>query len=715
MGHFALRTSWRWFVLGAAAWAAACGSSEGHHHPGVGDGQAGSNAAGTTTTGGSSGTSGTSGSGGTGTSGSANGGRSGGATAGAAAMSANGGEPEGGNAGHDETAGDSSLGGAGQSNGTGGTHAGKGGTTAVAGEGGEGGVTAETGPITPASKVDLLFVIDNSLSMYPKQSVLAATIPKFVSRLVDPWCTGGGDPPAPATGGVCPAGRQREMAPLRDLHIGIVTTSLGDHGSGDVCSDAQNAQNVQNGMAASDYNDHGRLLPAVRGGLPSWNGTGFLNWDPDGLSTPPGQNDVTNLVTDLHTMIAAVGAHGCGYESTLEAGYRFLVDPEPPLVIGHDTAPAYTTVSTDPSNIDQDVLSERAAFLRPDSAVVIVSLSDENDCSIIDDAGSQGWLVGYKGGVTNLNWHMPRANAACAANPNDTCCRPCGDPQVAGCPDTTTDAACSMGIDLTIQEDSMNLRCFHEVQRFGVDLLYPISRYLNGLTRDSVPKRSGGTAPNPLLAGGRDSRLVLYAPIVGVPWQDIAVDPMDTTNLELMNALELRSSGRWPMLVGDYAHLGAPTDPFMIESIDPRSGNNPVTGDPIVPATSTNPLATINGHEMTPLSARDDLQTACIFQLPDPIVCDGTNADGCDCNDDELSTNMAVCQPPEGGPAATTQYFDHAYPGTRHLELARELGDRSVISSICPRNTTSSSRDDYGYLPAMRAIQTRLTSLVVAP
>jgi hypothetical protein len=709
MHSFASSRGWRWFVLGAASvWAAACGSSEGHHGGGsshAGKGAAGSSNAGAGTTAGSGGTTAA------GTSGTANGGRSAGTAGTTANNAANGGTGDLGNGGM----GGAGEGGASAGNESGGTRPnGSGGLAGESGAGGEAGMNGTSIPLA-ADKVDLLFVIDNSISMYEKQSILAATLPKFVARLVDPWCTGGGQAPAPATNGQCPSGQQREMAPVRDMHVGIVTTSLGDHGSNDVCSAAQDAANQSNGNPASNYDDHGRLLPAVRSGLPSWNGTGFLNWDPDGHSSPPGQNDLGDFVTDLHTQIAAVGARGCGYESTLEATYRFLVDPEPPLVIGSNMTTALTTVSTDPSNIDQQVLDQRAAFLRPDSAVVIVSLSDENDCSIDDDDGFQGWLVGWKGGVGTLNFHMPRARSICDTNPNDSCCRPCSSPTPAGCPDSTTDTACQAGVTLTITEDSLNLRCFHEIERFGVDLLYPLSRYLNGLTAASVPKRSGGTTENPLLAGGRDSRLVVYAPIVGVPWQDVARDPTDTTNLELMTARQLRTNGRWSTIVGDYANYVAPSDPFMIESIDPRSGQNPVTGDAIVAAASTNPLATINGHETTPTQQRDDIQSACIFALPTPIVCTDANADGCDCNTDELPSNPAICEPPAGGAAETNQYFGRAYPGIRHLELARELGDRSVVSSICPRNTTSSSRDDYGYLPAMRAIQARLTALVAGP
>lgn len=706
-----------WPVLAGALWAQACGSSRGHAPPGDSGGNAGSSAgqtqahAGTAGSGASAGREGSGGHAGTGASGSSGSGDTAGSTtAGSAGAAAAGGSQteQGGSADDaggagiaDATGGLSASGGA-SAAGRGGTR-GSGGTTSEGGAGGEAGGDA-SGPA--ANKVDLLFVVDNSISMYEKQSILSATLPKFVARLVDPYCTDGSGVATPPVDGQCPDGQHREIVPVTNMHIGVITTSLGDHGSNDVCSDAQAAANG----AASNYNDHARLLPSVRSGVPSWNGSGFLNWDAAGTSNPPGESNVNQLVSDLHDTIAAVGSEGCGYESTLEAAYRFLADPEPPLAVGNDGS--LTTVSTDPSNVDETLLEQRTAFLRSDSVVLIVTLSDENDCSIDDDAGAQGWLVGYKGGVGAFSWHMPASTSECGVNPNDVCCRPCGSATPPGCSDSSTDVACTSP-SLSTTNDSMNLRCFHEKQRFGIDFLYPVARYLNAFTGGEVSDHHGVTSANPLFAGGRNSRLVVYAPIVGVPWQDVAQAPNDTTNLDVMSSAALRSNGRWPMIVGDYAHDGAPSDPFMIESIDPRSGSNPVTGSPIVGSDSTNPSATINGHEQAvPSTSRNDLQYACTFPLPAPIACDGTNLDGCDCDSDELEYDRPQCQPPGGGAAAETEYLGVAYPGIRHLELARELGDRSVVSSICARNTTNQDADDYGYLPAMRAIQARLTALL---
>jgi hypothetical protein len=672
-----------WVKCGARGWligagaatlaAAACGNSDRAHVP-PGMGKAG--ASGATSSGGAGGAGGAGGSSGSssGTSGTGTGGSSGS------------GAGEGGETSSAGVGGRSGSGGNGATSGTAG--GGRGGEGGEAAEGGQGGASE---PDQVATKVDLLFVIDNSISMFEKQSVLSAAVPSLMSRLVNPWCVGPNGA-VPASGAQCPSGTERELDPIRDMHVGVITTSLGDHGSGDICGAAS-------ATLDNTYDDRASLLPFSRAGLASWNESGFLKWDPMGAASPPGESDAAALTAALRAMIESAGDRGCGYEAPLEAMYRFLIDPEPPLTVGNSAS--LTTIS----GIDQSILDQRAAFLRPDSALVIVMLSDENDCSILDEAGSQGWLTAYKGGPQVNSWRMPRATSACSADPNDVDCRPCGSGD-------TGDAACATGLSLTLAEDPPNLRCFQQKRRFGIDLLYPVGRYERGLSEPTVPLRSGGSGPNPLFAGGRDPSLVLLTTIVGVPWQDVAVDPEDAASMEIMSAQALRAAGRWPVLVGDFDDHVAPGDPFMVESIAPRSGTNPVTGDAIAPAGSTDPTATINGHESTPLSSLDDLQHACILPLPAPIPCDVANESGCDCNEDELPKVSALCQQPGSGTTGTTQYFGKAYPGLRELELARRLGDRAIVSSICARNTSIPSRDDYGFLPAMRAIQRSVTGLL---
>ena len=115
---------------------------------------------------------------------------------------------------------------------------------------------------------------------------------------------------------------------------------------------------------------------------------GFLNFD--GTNGAQLKTDFTNHVTDA-------GEKGCGFESSLEAWYRFLVDPAPP-----QSVTVAKNVRRRPTGIDQEVLTERANFLRPDSLLAIIMLTDEDDCSITDSG--LGWLVARAG-------HMPRATA----------------------------------------------------------------------------------------------------------------------------------------------------------------------------------------------------------------------------------------------------------------------------------------------------------------
>jgi hypothetical protein len=71
--------------------------------------------------------------------------------------------------------------------------------------------------------------------------------------------------------------------------------------------------------------------------------------------------------------------------------------------------------------------------------------------------------------------------------------------------------------------------------------------------------------------------------------------------------------------------------------------------------------------------------------------------------------NKPLCQPPSGGPAGTTQYFAPAYPGLRELQVLQDFGSNSVVTSICPKQTTGVTDDpSYGYNPALRAFIDRV-------
>ena len=92
-------------------------------------------------------------------------------------------------------------------------------------------------------KIDLLLMIDSSGSMADKQQVLAQAVPDLVKRLVSPVCVDDTDraiDPQPQPGKECPGGSVREFEPILDIHIGIISSSLGALGICDATNDPRN-------------------------------------------------------------------------------------------------------------------------------------------------------------------------------------------------------------------------------------------------------------------------------------------------------------------------------------------------------------------------------------------------------------------------------------------------------------------------------------------
>lgn len=558
----------------------------------------------------------------------------------------------------------------------------------------------DTVSLRAVDKLDLLFMVDSSKSMADKQLILQDAVPVLLRRLITPDCLDASNAPTGqrAVGGVCPAGTHPEFRPIEDIHVGVISSSLGAAG-GEGCK----------------ANDFGQLVPTVpaegRPTLDSWNGAGFLAWDPSGTkNTPPGENDLERLIEDFRQHIVGAGENGCGFEASLEAWYRFLIDPEPPLDVTLVPDPATGFPVAQRGATNQALLDQRAQFLRPDSLLAIVMLSDENDCSILDLDGTQGFLA------SNTGSGMSRASSACQSDPNSPCCRTCRAPAAPGCPSNEEDTECQKGA-FAAAEDHGNMRCFDQKRRFGLDLLHPIERYVRGLRNDEVPNRKGELVTNPIYSAPpgmapRDPSLVFLAGIVGVPWQDIATDASrDGSELRYLKASELVEVNRWPVLVGDRAQNQPPGDPLMRESIAPRDGVNPITGDAVAPATATSNVNPINGHEQNVVRG-DELQYACIFPLPgEARDCKDFDSNSCDCTAEDAAYNRPLCDYARSdGETAGFQRFAKAFPGSRQLEVLRDIGDQGIAASICPRYVAAAPglkpADDpnYGYNPAVTSI-----------
>jgi hypothetical protein len=314
---------------------------------------------------------------------------------------------------------------------------------------------------------------------------------------------------------------------------------------------------------------------------------------------------------------------------------------------------------------------------------------------------------------------MPRATSACKTNPDDPCCSSCLLPAEAGCPAPETDPECQVnGGRYTDAEDTLNLRCWEQKRRFGVDFLQPTRRYVDMLRKPTVDGPAG-PVPNPIFAssGGRtrDPRNVFWTMIVGVPWQDIARDPSDLRKGYLPTTPtgagdDFVSRGTWDVVLGDPGLRKPPTDPLMIASVDPRSGTSPVTNAALVPPAGSN--ATPPALDPRLPNGRDDLQYACIFPLPAPRDC-ADHPDSCDCAMG-LSSQNPLCQDPQTGAPTTTQWRGKAYPGTRHLAVAKGLGAHAIVASICPADVEDATRRDFGYRPAVDALLERAAPRLVA-
>ena len=89
------------------------------------------------------------------------------------------------------------------------------------------------------------------------------------------------------------------------------------------------------------------------------------------------------------------------------------------------------------------MLGQRRDFLRPDSLVAVIAVTDENDCSI-NDNDPQGFFAllppvsAQQGQISQLR----TGTSACQNNPNDPCCFNCGVQQTpAGCTPAAQDSA----------------------------------------------------------------------------------------------------------------------------------------------------------------------------------------------------------------------------------------------------------------------------------
>lgn len=456
----------------------------------------------------------------------------------------------------------------------------------------------EPPPFVP-TKVDLLFVVDDSGGMAGARAHFRESAAAIVDHLIRPRCVSDEDPPrptGPALDGACASGRL-ELPPVRDLHVGVVTTSLGARG-GDLC-------------AYPEADGRGRLRRAAGAGadFSSWQAAG----DPEAMGNA------------LRATLDALPSNGCGHEATLEGWYRFLVQPDPyaeVVALGGGRAAL--------DGVDAEVLRQRRAFLRPDSLVLIVLVTNENDASL-DPEAFGGRAPRFLAGV-----RVKGGTSACAASPWSIGCMSCfldaaqGDP---ACADVLPAAA-----------DPLELRFFEPRRRFGVDPRFPVARYVAGLSDPRVPDRHG---EHP--SGAFD--------YVGEP---SCRNPLFAAALPGGAGEELCRRARGPRrkehvlfaLVG-----GVPPDLLRVTPDDPESPFRSELGDGWVKLVGRAP----ERYDFTGSDPR--MREVMVAGEPEPTL-------------------QAACDVPSGG--AVGSEAGGGFPPLQQLAVARGLGDRGVVGSVCP-------------------------------
>ncbi|MGZ3439742.1 MAG: hypothetical protein ACXVDD_09500 [Polyangia bacterium] len=207
-------------------------------------------------------------------------------------------------------------------------------------------VTQETPirvPQNPQNKVDILFMVDNSLSMDAMQAELRGKFGSFLSVFDDLAAAG----------------------TFADLHIGVVTS---DFGAGDKAT--------AGGCDAYGGGQHGFLqkIGAAATGCSGPATTPFISYAYGAAGAthnlPAGQT-----LAQTFTCMATVGSRGCGFEHQLESVYAALTN----------------TV-------------ENAGFVRDDALLAVVFVTNEDDGSApptariyeADDAGAHGAYDTYR-------------------------------------------------------------------------------------------------------------------------------------------------------------------------------------------------------------------------------------------------------------------------------------------------------------------------------
>jgi hypothetical protein len=176
--------------------------------------------------------------------------------------------------------------------------------------------------------VDLLFMVDNSSSMKNSQDNLRQNFPTFMTRLQQP-------------------------PGLPNIHVAVVSSDMGAYNPGDPTAIGKCSSSSSPGYAGNNGVFQYSVGPAAAG----CTATG-LDAGATFISDIGGVRNYTGNLEDVFSCIAALGENGCGFEHQFASVLRAL---------GADDLGAPP--------------AENQGFLRDDAYLVVVFITNEDDCS----------------------------------------------------------------------------------------------------------------------------------------------------------------------------------------------------------------------------------------------------------------------------------------------------------------------------------------------
>lgn len=221
--------------------------------------------------------------------------------------------------------------------------------------------SAEKRRCAPIDKLDLLLMVDNSNSMAGEQASLKRAFPGMLEAL---------------TSGERYPDDSSPFPPVKDVHVGVVSSDMGTPGV-----ELPPSCNASGG-------DDGKLQH-----LP--HGLGCESSYPRWLSFAARDGATVDQLVDDLACIAGLGTGGCGFEQQLEAPFKALwpkrfrgadgaeIMPNPYRFLANTEAGTWGRGDAPAAEGGND------GFLRPStdaspSLVVVVVVSDEDDCSVRD-------------------------------------------------------------------------------------------------------------------------------------------------------------------------------------------------------------------------------------------------------------------------------------------------------------------------------------------